>query len=69
MPRLLAHEIAQVAVNLIQNAIQAVREVGGGPKEILVKVRTVKRQAEFSVSDTAFSLLLRTPKAAGKTRP
>jgi signal transduction histidine kinase len=45
-------QIEQVAVNLIQNAIDAVREVRGGRKEIHLKVRAAKGRAELSVSDT-----------------
>ncbi len=45
-------QIEQVVVNLVQNAIDAVRDLRDGAKEIHLKVRAVKDQAELSVSDT-----------------
>ncbi len=45
-------QIEQVVVNLLQNAIDAVREVRGGAKEVQLKVRTAKGRAELSVTDT-----------------
>jgi signal transduction histidine kinase len=45
-------QIEQVIVNLMQNAIDAVREVCGGPKAVHLRVRVLKGQAELSVTDT-----------------
>jgi two-component system CheB/CheR fusion protein len=45
-------QIEQVVVNLLQNAIDAIRESRGGTREIRLKVRTLKGHAELSVTDT-----------------
>jgi len=45
-------QIEQVIVNLMQNAIDVVREVSGDRREIHLRARTVKGMAELSVRDT-----------------
>jgi signal transduction histidine kinase len=45
-------QIEQVAVNLLQNAIDAIRESRSGAREIHLKVRTLKGHAELAVTDT-----------------
>ncbi len=45
-------QIEQVIVNLMQNAIDAVRDVPGDQHEIHLEVRTAKGLAEVAVSDT-----------------
>jgi C4-dicarboxylate-specific signal transduction histidine kinase len=45
-------QIEQVIVNLIQNAIDAVRDASGRRKEILLSTQTVNGTAEAAVRDT-----------------
>jgi two-component system, chemotaxis family, CheB/CheR fusion protein len=45
-------QIEQVVVNLMQNAIDVIRESGGATKEIRLTVRPVKGMAELSVRDS-----------------
>jgi len=45
-------QLEQVFVNLIQNALDAIREAPGGLREIQVAVATAKRMAEVKVRDT-----------------
>ncbi len=49
-------QIEQVIVNLMQNAIDAVRDVRDGPKAVQLHVRILKGQAELSVTDTGRGL-------------
>jgi two-component system CheB/CheR fusion protein len=49
-------QIEQVVVNLLQNAIDAVREIRSGPRVIRLEVRSVKGTAELAVTDTGRGL-------------
>jgi len=45
-------QIEQIVVNLIQNAMDALPEEPGGPREVEVRTRAVKGMAELAVRDS-----------------
>jgi len=49
-------QIEQVIVNLIQNAVDAIREESGNDRKIHVRTRAVNGMAEFSVCDSGAGL-------------
>lgn len=46
-------------MNLLQNAIDAIAEANGGPREIVVRVRTRQRKVEVAVIDSGVGISAR----------